>query len=149
MPGRPALHCEVDIMTTEMTVYQFKQYPIRIHRDEQSNPWFFTEDIAKPLGLQHIHMQVKRLLDDDEKDYLTICAGIAGNPRRSIVSESGLYKLILRSTKPKAKSFQNWVTREVLPSIRKTGTYSVPGFDPSEKMVTMLCNSIAIQWLLR
>lgn len=45
----------------------------------------------------------------------------------SLVSESGLYKLVMRSDKKEAKQFQEWVTREVLPSIRKTGTYTMPG----------------------
>lgn len=48
-----------------------------------------------------------------------------GGTRLNLVSESGLYKLIMRSDKPEAKRFQNWVTQEVLPSIRKTGAYVV------------------------
>jgi prophage antirepressor-like protein len=49
------------------------------------------------------------------------------NRENSIISESGLYKLTMRSDKKEAKQFQDWVTREVLPSIRKTGTYTMPG----------------------
>lgn len=48
----------------------------------------------------------------------------------AIVSESGLYKLIMRSDKPEARAFQDWVTRVVLPSIRKTGAYVAPSAEP-------------------
>lgn len=62
-------------------------------------------------------------LDSDEKNTVTISDGIPGNPNKTIISEPGLYKLIMRSRKPEAKEFQRWVTHEVLPSIRKHGAY--------------------------
>lgn len=68
----------------------------------------------------------RKTLSKDEKGVVELpLNGERGNPRRNLVSESGLYKLITRSDKPEAKPFQEWVTRDVLPSIRKTGSYSL------------------------
>ena len=65
-------------------------------------------------------------LDTDEKG-LSLIDTIEGKQKLAIISESGLYSLVLRSDKPEAKPFRKWVTSEVLPSIRKTGNYSIPG----------------------
>ena len=68
----------------------------------------------------------RRLMTDE---YRVVCRTHLGmNPGKPVgsVSESGLYKLIMRSDKPEAKAFQDWVTREVLPSIRKNGGYIMP-----------------------
>ena len=64
-------------------------------------------------------------LDDDEKDTVVISDGTPGNPNKTVISESGLYSLIFSSTKPFAKTFRKWVTREVIPTIRKTGSYGI------------------------
>lgn len=61
-----------------------------------------------------------------EKQTLGISKGKRGNPNTMVISESGLYKLILKSRKPEAVEFQRWVTEQVLPTIRKTGGYMVP-----------------------
>lgn len=102
--------------------------------------WFVTRDVARVLGIacySHDHIettQVTRLVAADEKQFLRrstphLMQGTVqelfspGQPSLSVVSESGLYKLIMRSDKPEARKFQDWVTREVLPAIRKTGGY--------------------------
>lgn len=59
----------------------------------------------------------------NDPDYREIFTGLRGVPSLSLISESGFYKLIMRSDKPDARKFQDWVTREVLPSIRKDGGY--------------------------
>jgi len=104
-------------------IREYKGNPIRIHLDASGEPWWFAEDLVSPLGLKHIRQAVTNL-DESEKDYVILNDVNRGTPRRSIVSESGLYKLIMRSHKSQAKVFQDWVTKEVLPSIRKTGSYS-------------------------
>ncbi|OLN30690.1 Phage antirepressor protein [Desulfovibrio sp. DV] len=73
-----------------------------------------------------------RALDDDEKNTLRVSEGNCGNPNINIISESGLYKLTFRSNKPEAKRLTKWVTSEVLPLIRKTGSYSVPSATASD-----------------
>jgi prophage antirepressor-like protein len=101
-------------------------------------PWFVAKDVCDILGHTNVTVALQ-MLDDDEKDFLTR----ASNPKKSlgslggegreggaqslnIVSESGLYTLIMRSNKPIAKPFRRWVTHEVLPAIRKTGRYVMP-----------------------
>jgi prophage antirepressor-like protein len=90
--------------------------------DKNGDPWFVLADVCRKLGLTN-PSQAAAALDDDEKDALRISDGIGRNQTTIIVSESGLYELIMRSTKPEAKRLRKWVTKEVLPSIRKTGGY--------------------------
>lgn len=83
-----------------------------------------------------------RRLDDDEKSSITLNDGTPGNPNRAIVSESGLYVLVLASRKPEAHEFKRWVTHEVLPQIRKTGGY-IPTTDADDDM-TILAKAVMI-----
>lgn len=86
-----------------------------------NNPWFVSKDVCSILAIRT--NDALNSLDEDEKGYDTIVT--PGGPQEmGIVSESGLYSLILRSRKPEAKKFKKWVTSEVLPSIRKNGTYA-------------------------
>ena len=88
-------------------------------------PWFVAKDVCDCLGITNTGNAYARLLDD-EKSSIRLMDGTSskgGNPTFSIVSESGLYTLIMRSRKKEAIDFQRWVTREVLPSIRKHGAY--------------------------
>jgi anti-repressor protein len=91
-------------------------------------PWFIAKDVCDALEMDTTAgvTQWLRGLDADEKDSLRISQGTPGNPNQTIINESGLYSLILKSRKPEAKAFKKWVTSEVLPSIRKTGMYLAP-----------------------
>ena len=88
------------------------------------DPWFVAKDVCDCLGIKNPSDAISNLLND-EKNTLVLTEGIRkrGNPNVTIVSESGLYTLIMRSRKKEAIDFQRWVTREVLPSIRKHGAY--------------------------
>ena len=107
---------------------------LRTYRDENGNFWFAAVDVCGILGI-HNTCSALNALDDDEK--ITI-DNIYGNPRSgtphqiSLISEPGLYSLILRSRKPEAKIFKRWVTHEVIPAIRKTGQYRLPGSSSSK-----------------
>ena len=85
--------------------------------------WFIAQDICNILNLRNPRKAIQSL-DMDEKHDVTISYTPGGNQRVKAVSESGLYHLIFISRKPEAKAFRKWVTNEVLPSIRRTGTYS-------------------------
>jgi prophage antirepressor-like protein len=86
-------------------------------------PWFVAADVCAVLGISNSR-QALSYLDEDEKGVIT--SDTPGGPQQmAIVSEAGLYSLILRSRKSEAKVFKRWVTHEVLPAIRKTGSYSV------------------------
>jgi prophage antirepressor-like protein len=98
--------------------------------DRDGAPWFVAADVCAILGLVN-HSMAMRVLCFDEKGVNRI--DTPGGPQSmSIISESGLYKLILRSDKPQARPFQDWVTQTVLPAIRKDGGY-VMG---EEKVIT-------------
>lgn len=86
-----------------------------------NEPMFCLADVCKALDISNPSKVVQRL-DDDERTKLEL--GRAGET--NFVTESGLYAVILRSDKPNAKKFRKWVTGEVLPSIRKTGSYGKP-----------------------
>ena len=80
------------------------------------------------LGLDN-PTEAIRPLDEDEKNTLRISEGNRGNPNVNLINEPGLYKLTFKSRKPEAKKFTRWVTHEVLPQLRKTGSYSLPQKD--------------------
>lgn len=92
--------------------------------------WFSAPDVCALLDIKNVSDAVSSL-EDDEKLVSEIPR--AGQTRKvNMVNESGLYTLIFKSKKPSAKKFRKWVTKEVLPSIRKTGSYS-PGINRLEK----------------
>lgn len=88
--------------------------------------WWVLLDVCKVLGMSEPHRVAARL-DEDERTQSTVIDSIGRKQETTIVNESGLYSVILRSDKPEAKAFKRWITHEVLPSIRRTGTYSVKG----------------------
>ena len=87
-----------------------------------NDPWFVASDICKALDIANTTQAMQRL-DDDEKSMLNI--GLSGGAT-NCVNEYGLYSLVLASRKKEAKDFKRWITHEVLPSIRKTGSYGKP-----------------------
>lgn len=93
-------------------------------------PWWVAPDVAAVLEIGRTHDAV-RSLDDDEKGTETIRTP-GGEQTITVINEPGLYSLILRSRKPEAKAFKRWVTHEVIPSIRKTGSYSVAAVSRKE-----------------
>ncbi len=111
----------------DVSLFDFKGHQIRVVTIG-GEPWFVAKDALKVLtvGLRSNGKpnttRSLGYLDDGEKGVHQIHT-LGGPQRVSIVSESGLYKLVLRSDKPEAKPFQDWVTKEVLPAIRKDGAY--------------------------
>lgn len=108
--------------------FAFGENLVRSMLDENGNPWFVAKDVCRVLGIENVG-NVLAALDKDEK--ITI-HNPDGNPREGIphsyalISESGLYALVFRSRKPEAKAFSKWVRAEVLPALRRTGTYTMP-----------------------
>ena len=119
-------------MNNEIQKFDFKAAVLRTLTDEEGEPWFVAKDVCDILGMSNPSMAVIALDKDevaqiDPKDYLG--SENRSNQAVNIVSEPGLYKLIMRSRKPEAKEFQRWVTHEVLPQIRRTGGY-IPTSEP-------------------
>ncbi len=110
---------------------------------------FVAADVCRALEIKNVTQAVFRL-DEDERSMFNI--GRQGNT--NVVNEYGLYNLVLASRKPEAKAFKRWITHEVLPSIRKTGSYSKPTKQPTaiqqQRAEAMLLNAKSRQsklWL--
>jgi len=90
---------------------------------ENGAPLFIAKEVCEHLDITDTSMATKNL-DEDEKLIQTLF--VSGQNRRlTLITESGLYSLVIRSNKPESKKFKKWITSEVLPSIRTTGTYSI------------------------
>ncbi|CAB5637087.1 Bro-N domain-containing protein [Pseudomonas putida] len=124
----------------------FNGHSIQVILDENGEPWFIAMEVAEVLGYSDAYEMTKKL-DDDEKSNRQI-AGLGtatGGRGVSTINESGLYSAILTSSKPEAKPFKRWVTHEVLPTIRRTGSYSMAQQQqlPSANDATILIESMA------
>lgn len=108
----------------ELQIFTYQQSPVRtIQKDGE--PWFVLKDVCEVLHLS-TPARVADRLEGDEVSLAHITDGIGRQQEMTIISESGLYTVILRSDKPEAKPFRKWVTSEVLPSIRRNGAYMTP-----------------------
>jgi prophage antirepressor-like protein len=113
--------------------YQGKQEVRTIEKDGEV--WFVAKDVCEILELTNVSMSVERL-DEDEK--LVSKLFTSGQEREVwTVNEPGLYSLIVSSYKPEAKSFKRWITHEVIPSIRKTGSYTAPNAIIDKKQIQL------------
>lgn len=98
----------------------------------EGEPWFVGKDVADILGYRNGSRDINRHVDEEDKRKIMLFDG-KQDKETIIINESGLYSLILSSKMPNAKKFKRWVTKEVLPSIRKTGGYKVPT-SPAEQI---------------
>lgn len=116
----------------DLKVFAYGEQKVRTVLVE-NEPWWVLADVCRVLGLKEPH-RVAAKLDGDEKMTRPLVTGHSGKrggaQSNILVSESGLYFVILRSDKPEAKGFNRWVTHEVLPSIRQTGAYASPAWSP-------------------
>lgn len=110
-------------MNTEIQTFTFNATTMRTLTDTAGDPWFVAKDVCDVLGLNNVSQALTRL-DNDEKSFIILNDGTPGTPTKTIVSESGLYSLIIASRKPEAHEFKRWITHEVLPSIRRHGIYA-------------------------
>lgn len=107
-----------------MTIKTFEFIPglsLRVV-EREGEPWFVAKDVCNVLGIANT-TQAAAVLDPEDKAMFNI--GLRGSAP-TLVNEPGLFALVLRSRKPEAKTFQRWVTKDVLPAIRRTGGYMTP-----------------------
>ena len=101
-----------------------------------NEPWFVGKDVAEALGYKNVRDSLARHIDsDDKRDGVVIHDSMGREQKPIIINESGLYSLILSSKLPSAKKFKHWVTSEVLPTLRKTGSYAKVPTDPRELLM--------------
>ncbi|WP_078316036.1 phage antirepressor KilAC domain-containing protein [Mycobacterium sp. D16Q16] len=118
-------------MTADLEFFTFEDHQhIRVLRNVDGEPWFVGADVARTLGYRDAHNMLRRL-DADERG--TQSVSTPGGPQTlGVISEPGLYAAILGSQIEGAQRFKRWIAREVLPAIRKTGTYSAYPAQPRE-----------------
>lgn len=105
----------------DIQIFNYSGNEVRtIQKDGE--PWFVLKDVCTVLGISHVKDTANRL-ENDEVGQTEVIDSIGRTQTATIINESGLYSVILRSDKPGAKPFRKWVTAEVLPSIRKHGAY--------------------------
>lgn len=106
------------------TTYDFNNYPIRI-ANRNGDPWFVALDVCQVLGIKNVSSSLS-VIDGEEKDDIGFTDVTGRTQQMMIISESGFYRLVMRSNKPIAVPFQKWVTGIVIPSIRKHGAFVSP-----------------------
>ena len=116
-------------------VFEYQNNKVRTV-DVDGEAWFVLKDVCEVLHLGTTAKVAERL-DDDEKGMNQIHTP-GGTQNVTVVNESGLYHVILRSDKPEAAPFRRWVTNDVLPAIRKTGSYNAPQLTRSQLLATAL-----------
>ena len=113
-------------MTNEVQIFNNPEFGEIRTVTIDNEPWFVGKDVAGALGYENPQKAVRTHVEVEDKG-VTEMDTPGGKQNLAIINESGLYSLILSSKLPSAKKFKRWVTSEVLPAIRKTGTYSTMG----------------------
>lgn len=111
-------------MKNQLQLFDFENKKVRTVEIDDI-PYFVGKDVAAILGYIKTADAIRKHIDDEDKGVFTLETP-GGKQRVTIINESGLYSLILSSKLPNAKKFKQWVTSEVLPTIRKTGSYQLP-----------------------
>ena len=112
-------------MSNEITVFENTEFGSVRTLVINGEPYFVGKDVALILGYAKPRNAIAAHVDEEDKKVAPIQGDLGGTQEMTIINESGLYSLILLSKLPNAKNFKHWVTSEVLPSIRKTGSYSI------------------------
>ena len=117
---------------SELQIFNYRKNEVRTVMID-GEPWFVLKDVCRVLDISHVKDTADRL-DLDEVGQTEVTDRLGRKQTATIINESGLYAVILRSDKPEAKPFRKWVTTEVLPSIRKKGIYASEALS-SEKLL--------------
>lgn len=102
-----------------------------------NEPWMVGKDVADALGYANSRDAISRHVDDEDKGVVK-CDTLGGKQDLQIINESGMYDLVFGSKLPTAKKFKHWVTSEVLPALRKTGSYTMPKMSKELQAIVML-----------
>jgi prophage antirepressor-like protein len=107
----------------ELVVFEFQNHRLRVI-EHNGEPWFIANEVCKALAISNPRDALTRV-SSHQKDDVAIADAIGRMQKTNIVSEGGLYKLVFQSRKPEAQAFTDKVVDEILPAIRKTGSYSI------------------------
>lgn len=112
-------------MNNELTIFNNKEFGQVRTLMINNEPYFVGKDVAEALGYGNTRQALKTNVDDEDKGVHTVDTLKGGKQEMIVINESGVYSLVFSSKLKEAKRFKHWVTSEVLPTIRKTGSYSV------------------------
>lgn len=127
----------------ELKQFNFENNQVRtlLINDE---PWFVGKDVAEILGYSNPRDALSKHVDSEDKNSVAIHDGNKGNPNLTIINESGVYALVFSSKLQSAKKFKHWVTSEVLPTLRKTGSYATSQLTGEELMAKALIEAKSV-----
>lgn len=130
-------------MKNELKIFENKAFG-KVRVIERNNePWFVGKDVAGILGYSDLNKAISMHVDEEDKKLNDKTSSSFGQRGATLINESGLYSLILSSKLPATKQFKRWVTSEILPTIRKTGSYSVNQDMKAKEVEARLNNSRA------
>lgn len=126
----------------ELKQFNFESNQVRalLINDE---PWFVGKDVAEILGYSNPRDALAKHVYDEDKG-VAKCDTLGGKQDLTVINESGVYALVFGSKLPNAKKFKHWVTSEVLPQIRKTGSYATPQLTGEELMAKALIEAKSV-----
>lgn len=127
----------------ELQLFNFEENEVRTLLIN-GEPYFIGKDVAQILGYSNPRDALSKHVDDEDKNSVAIRDGNKGNPNQTVINESGVYALVFGSKLPSAKRFKHWVTSEVLPQIRKTGSYASPQLTGEELMAKALIEANSV-----
>lgn len=110
-------------MSSQIVPFNFKGHDVRTLVDKNGEPWFVASDLAKVLEYRDAE-RISRSLESDEKGFAKVGTP-GGEQKMTIINESGLWHAVVRAKTDRVRPFRHWLTHEVIPSIRKTGSYGV------------------------
>lgn len=127
----------------ELKLFNFENNQVRTLLIN-NEPWFVGKDVAEILGYSNPRDALSKHVDSEDKNSVAIHDGNKGNPNLTIINESGVYALVFSSKLQSAKKFKHWVTSEVLPTLRKTGSYATPQLTGEELMAKALIEAKSV-----
>ena len=132
-----------EIIMTDLQIFNFRRNDVRTVLID-SDVWFVGKDVCDILELSSNTSQAYSRLKDYEKLTYTLY-GSGQNREFTVISESGLYRLVVTSRKPQAEPFQDWICQEVIPNVRKTGFYSIEKLSPAQQIIKMGESMLALE----
>lgn len=129
-----------------LQVFNFDGHELTVVINQDGNPMFVANQVCKMLDISNARDAISRLEEDEKRVSEIPTPG--GNQNVNLVTESGLYTLIFRSNKEEAKKFRKWVTSEVLPTIRKTGSFTQKQLSRKEMALMVIEQEERIERLL-